>query len=299
MSNSNASEKRTGLLDPMRPPIRKRQRTVGAVIQHSVAEAEPAAYHCPHLPDTIMGAALDYLQYAEVRNALLAGKFIAVDSVKHVQTLSICSTAEMAVRAARRFDCVTDVNILCLLSDDVEQGTEHDAVFRLMSQYSNSVPSRLSRDCALRAVPFLSSFPKLETIFIGGMSKSRSACTSESLEYDIKYQYNHLSCTAPDNHRELYRGLLGSFCGAFVCGALPEKMAWKGNVCGGGICNGFGRNASCEICEAVCRCFPFEQVMCMEYAFSDFAFCISRGKQFEILYSRPGGREFLQSETKA
>jgi hypothetical protein len=54
------------------------------------------------------------MPYADVRSALLVGKYIAVEAAKHVQTLNIMKEGEMYIPAARRFANAEEVNILCL-----------------------------------------------------------------------------------------------------------------------------------------------------------------------------------------
>jgi hypothetical protein len=77
----------------------------------AAAEDVPAA---AHLPAPVWGHVLDFMPYADVRSALLVGKYIAVEAAKHVQTLNIMKEGEMYIPAARRFANAEEVNILCL-----------------------------------------------------------------------------------------------------------------------------------------------------------------------------------------
>ena len=64
-----------------------------------------------HLPAPVWGHVLDFMPYGEVRSALLVGKHIAAEAVKHVQTLNIMQSSQVYIPATRRFINVEEVNM--------------------------------------------------------------------------------------------------------------------------------------------------------------------------------------------
>ena len=70
----------------------------------------------PHLPAPCLAAVLNFMEYGNVRRCLLAGKAMAVDAARHVETLNVMRTSELVPSAARRFVNVSEVNILSLVT---------------------------------------------------------------------------------------------------------------------------------------------------------------------------------------
>jgi len=254
----------------------------------SNSPAQPSTLSCPFLPPTIFGAAMDYLRYGEVRTALLVGKTIAHHAVKHVQTLNICNPYELNVKASRRFGNVREVNILCLIAFEHAFMYEHSLV----------------RDAATRSVPFLLSFPKLDTTFLGGIQiLFADSDQLDRLEYDSKCQYSPTRCVAPDDHADIFRGLMMSLCGAFGSMALPQSLDLGGIHDGCRACSETNREPGCNFCRDCCRSLPFHNVVDMNYlkiisplSSQRAQDCISARDVLEIVSSRPGGREFLEGE---
>ena len=69
-----------------------------------------------HLPATCLAAVLNFMWYTDVRRCMLAGKMMAVEAARHVETLNITKASELVVPAARRFGSASEVNVLCLVS---------------------------------------------------------------------------------------------------------------------------------------------------------------------------------------
>lgn len=224
-------------------------------------------HNIPHLPATIWGSILDYMPYNEVRSALLVGKTIANDAAKHVQTLNVLKATQMFVPAARRFPNVEKVNIFCLLVPN--EGRNGLYTF--------------SRDAATRIVPFLIGFLKLKALFAGGLSED-AKCRG--------YQY----CSRPENFRDLYRGLIDAFCGAFKAGMLTQQIV---SLRGISDCTWRVRECSdrredhanpCKWCRDICTYFPLRDVI------STINVCLSDIDRFKVMSKRQGCQRFLQSE---
>ena len=84
----------------------------------------PDADSQAHLPSTCLAAVLNFMRYTDVRQCMLAGKMMAVEAARHVETLNITKASELVVPAARRFGNVTTVNVLCLISEISEDNRD-------------------------------------------------------------------------------------------------------------------------------------------------------------------------------
>ena len=166
------------------------------------ANPEPTA---PHIPAPVWAHVLDYMPYGEVRSALMVGKIIAVEAVKHVQTLNIMNGWEMDVPSARRFPNVSEVNILSLVRfrTDDEEDDEHDFY--------------LCETTAERIVPFIVGFQKLKRIRAGGIDVD-----NEFTSYDDARRYLPLLDAA--NSGEILRALVAQFIGALSTRLLPTTV---------------------------------------------------------------------------
>lgn len=113
----------------------------------------------------------------------------------------------------------------------------------------------LNEDTARRTAPFISSFPKIKTIYVGGLSSDEAVGNKY---YTRKYCYGARQCSAPENHREIYRGLLNSIVGALDSGTLQQPDTDK-------VLISYGRDAGCTedncLCRDICRCFPLCQAI--------------------------------------
>ena len=161
-----------------------------------------------HLPAPVWGHVLDFMPYADVRSALLVGKHMAVEAAKHVQTINITKAGEMYIPAARRFANAEEVNLLCLLGGTGETDDE-DEVFE---------PYTITEVASTRIPSFISSFPKLKSVFLGGVLLVEARATN------VRYGSIGHTCVGPDNHREVFRNLIISLFGAFKTGALRRDV---------------------------------------------------------------------------
>ena len=94
--------------------------------------------------------------YTDVRQCMLAGKMMAVEAARHVETLNITKASELVVPAARRFGNASGVNVLCLVSEMDEEDEDNS-------------DDQISMDAVRRVVPFLTSIPNLEHVYLGGL----------------------------------------------------------------------------------------------------------------------------------
>ena len=203
-------------LDTMSTPTStsSRKRKADALESADDGESSPSSGRTPkvaattatpsaHLPASCLAAILDFMEYAEVRRCLLAGKILAVDAARHVETLNIMNASELVPSAARRFANVAEINILSLLTE-------------------NDDGDILSADTATRSVPFLIAFPKLKRAYLGGFFRD----TGE--EEWFKYPYRYSSCREPEDHLSVFRGLVDHLCGAFRSRSLSPSLYLNG-----------------------------------------------------------------------
>ena len=190
-------------------------------------DEEDVAVDVPHLPASVWGGILDFMPYGEVRSALLVGKHIAVQAVKHVGTISVLNASEMYVPAARRFRNVTGINVLCLVNGAIGR-----PLFGLPGSWRD-IDRRptVSMDAATMAVPFLCSFEKLERVCFGGLIKMiRPQPIDGESHYFERIWYNHLCKPeeGPEDHSVVFKTLLNSLLGAFQSRAIGPNLEMEG-----------------------------------------------------------------------
>jgi len=71
-------------------------------------------------------------------------------------------------------------------------------------------------------VPYLTSFPKLKRVFLGGLFRDHDD------EKWNKSSYWHSSCREPEDHLTVFRGLVEHLCGAFQSRSLSPSLRLEG-----------------------------------------------------------------------
>ena len=155
------------------------------------------------LPATMMASVLDFMEYGDFRAILCTGKYVAVNTVKHVKTINITRECQLFTgpktkSVTRRFANVNQVNCLCLVQEDGDGG------------------QRLSIKAATRLVPFLMAFPKLSSAFVGG------AGHGGPFEYDAE------RCVSPHHHGEAFQALAKHIWGSIRSGGLSYRLNLQG-----------------------------------------------------------------------
>ena len=114
------------------------------------------------------------------------------------------------------------------------------------------------------------------------------AWTPASFENGFSY-YCCSSCKSPENHRDLFNGLVSDFCKAFGDGSLSQdldlRLFHKMKSCGG------SRRMGCDLCRSICESFPFKGLM-------KGKMCYSLRKRLPMIANRPGGQDFLRSKER-
>jgi len=169
-----------------------------------------------HLPATCLAAVLGFMWYTDVRQCMLAGKMMAVESARHVETLNIVKASELDAPSARRFRNVSEVNVLCLVSEAHAEDNP-DAWMQMCT------------DAAMRVVPFLSSIPNLERVFLGGQF-GRRASNGEVVWH--RMVYSAPGCAAQRDHQAVFEDLVQSIAGAFTSGTLSQSLDVSGILIG-------------------------------------------------------------------
>ena len=247
------------------------------------------------LPADLIAIVMDFSQYSDVRNSLLAGKLMTKKVSTLVREIHIMKPNEMKpqVKTKERFPNVRVVNIFCLFTSEY--------------QYFSSPLSerKFYPTVAACVVPFLSFFPKLKTSFIGGYENHKRIPYSY---YD--YRYRHLF-TSRDHTRHI-ESLLVALCGALQMGMLPANLDLQGIVADSIYpsyssfdCKMSGRNSTIDESEpqpCLCR-FVHEHFFLQNLVWvngtgdrrDDQKYCISWEDQIDIMSKRNDSTEFFSS----
>lgn len=234
------------------------------------AENEPPSPPL-HLPPPVWGRVLDYMPYQEVRSALLICKAIANEAVRYVHTLNIMRDCELDIPAARRrFPNVEHVNVLSLVKENEASRTWIDRMI------FSSITARAT-------VPFIQAFPRLSSMFVGGLMGGS------------KVLYSPYYCSGK-KHILLFRSLVSSFIGAYKTRALSQEISLSG-VLGPntqysikGTCkedreDGDSPN-ECKFCREACKHLPLKDCQ----LFETVNLCLDNETKEGILLGRTGGK---------
>ena len=230
------------------------------------------------LPPPLWGSVMDFMHYSDVRSTIAVCRSIANDAAAHVKTISIHHAAEMDVPAARRFTHVEEVNLLSVIVHGERQRISFSAA------------------AASQIVPFLTAFPMLTKCFVGGRRRIFTPfhMGSRRREYSITVIND-----GPDNHVELFRGIVTAFTGAFRSRSLSKTIDLYGVVSGVhlGPIRDLCRDRTsedpghpCDFCRGICQHFPLRDVL-------DADVCLHDTVKFSILRDRPGGEDCIRQAT--
>ena len=241
----------------------------------SAATAATADDSPTHLPAPCLAAVLNFMWYADVRQCMLAGKMMAVEAARHVETLNITKASELVVPAARRFTNVSEVNVMCLLDD------EYGAI---------------CTKSATQAIPFLSSFPNLLYISFGGMyieETGRNNVVWRCYDYDVE------NCPRPEDHQVIFRSLIEHLCGAFRSKSLRSDLEKIGLVVDYQLdCSLLGEREDserpCRCCRNIVSSFPFEPIF--DSFSSTHALCLPKAELLKMMLGRNEGIAALRSD---
>ena len=239
-----------------------------------------------HLPAPCLAAVLNFMRYADVRQCMLAGKMMAVEAAGHVETLNITKASELDAPSARRFRSASEVNVLCLVSETDAEDDREDR------QYP---PDQISMETVTRVVPFLSSFPNLERIFLGGLFLEGAVWE--------RYQYNHDECIDPRDHQAIFKALIQNIIGGFQSRTLTQILELDGILDSGQLqCADADDDADdgrenpdhpCQFCRHLLSSFPLH--LLLEPVSRYHAFCVSRVDRIQALLRRDGAEAALRS----
>lgn len=163
-------------------------------------KSSSASHPTRHIPATVWGHTMDYLPYNEVRSALRICKSIAKEAVRHVQTVSFTEACQLDSAALRRFPNITEVKCVCFFN-------------------KSSSSLTLCEDTAFRIVPLLTTLPRLERFFLGGMHNGQ-----------VRTDYKPVADDSPKRHHVIARTLLYNFIGAFKGRSFSSTLE-RTNLC--------------------------------------------------------------------
>ena len=179
---------------------------------------------------------------------------------------------------------IAELNLFSLLQYAERNGWDEEPTFRIDPE---AVPL---------VVPFASCFPNLTYMFLG-------CIVPGGRHKHIGYVAER--CVGPDNHVELMRGLVDSFCGALRVGALPGTAQFEidglwSNLDAIRPCADvpldsiMAQQQPCDWCRKVCRYLPPLDVIYM--ANPGHYVCVGNLGVYKIVASRPNGREALEDK---
>jgi hypothetical protein len=258
----------------------------------------------PFLPEKMWALVMDFLPYQSVLSSAAVSRAMLRETMPLVTMLHLDSSAQLhAGVASLRYRDVRDIYIYSLLR--YSHVDEDDEVDEPDMDDDEGLTTQVDADTAVRAVPFLCHFPKLERVFLGGRRPNGRVegfiCSGDIMDED----------------RERMTTLIDAFSGAFRARALANNLWVLGLRCprSSRTTNMFS-DSTCLTCRAACRSFPLESVADFEcegsscknltrhsFYYSEKLYsldvCLRREKIEEIIVKeRLGGRDSLYSEAR-
>lgn len=301
-------------------------------VDHSIARPTVS-----QIPPVAWGRVMDFLPYADVRRAMATGKLLAVEAPPYVRVLSTFNANELNVRAARRFNQVSEVNIYSLIQlnewkhfyTPQEDGAEEEV-------YNYGEWTSYCHETSLRVVPFLTSFSRLKRCFVGGNDQWTRFYLAEEFLHDdgeLKFKedqpgyvienkltkrwsskndinrlnihdmYEHdkpEDIKTYDNYEESYKQMLVAFTNAFRTMALPADLELFGVLepTQKEDARWYECDKDCSLCREICNYFPLATVIALTPRPDADKYigncCLSDSDRYDIVRSRPGGREIIK-----
>lgn len=153
--------------------------------------------------------------------------------------------SQLHASVGRRFKQVQRVFIYSLVQEIIESevGDEDDDQECLVDF-----------DTSMRAIPFLSTFYNLQTVYFGG-------CGHEDGKFYPVIPYHRLMTNYHCTRNDLSR-LIDMISFGYQCGTLPTTLQVKGLYCPR---IGEHLDEACEYCVRACACWPVQSVVEFEH----------------------------------
>jgi hypothetical protein len=252
------------------------------------------------LPPEMWANVMKYLPFDNILSCCAVSRSMLQETMPLLTKIQINKAAQMNLAVASRFRDVTDIHINSLLLRRVEdEGTEDE-----FSDVTFDFESRI------RVLPFLFCFVKtLERVHFG--AKDNRGNIVEGFSPVNEWLHDESDDVYPHEAPwDLMMAFIDSLSGAFICGALPQRLQISGLCCSSNCHSNWGRRSTqCATCIRACKSFPLESVARFhcdgssdENARSGRAFgldvCLSMTQIESIVESRPGGKELLHSDER-
>ena len=196
MSDNTNSQLTVSSLDVR--PTKRIKITSNSDLQSASFSSSSSSSAC--LSSDIWALVMDFLPYESVLQTAAVSKSMLNEVMPLVTMLHINKSSQLyAGSIAARYRDVRDISIYSLI--DYHPRTDQEDLW--------GEPPTIDEDTATRAVPFLSSFKKLERVFLGGQNVNR--------EYNVE-GYMPTNDT-DDEEKEVMRNLINSFSAGFRSGA--------------------------------------------------------------------------------
>lgn len=236
---------------------------------------------------------MGYLDFKSILSCAETSRSMLHEAMPLVTTINIEKASEMNTVVSMRFRDVREVNIYSLLRIvEHEEGDVDDPAF---------IELIIDSESAMRAIPYLCRFSKLERLFFGG---KKSNCGV------VGFKDGFIDEDEDDN--EAGKTLLDMISAAYRCQTFSKNLCLSGFRCmHSNTDNILGEISGCSVCQRACRSFPLDQVVNFEnegssqiagafYSSRPYTLdvCLTRSEIESIVEARPGGNELLRSNAR-
>ena len=232
------------------------------------------------LPAVMWGAVMNYLEFSSVVSMTATSRAMR-DAVPFVSELHIHESCQMHVSLGRRFKGVRDLFIYSFLHLR-EPGDEYYSYYLEIDPDSDLETSETS----LRAVPFVSSFTSLKTVYFGAID------TDDGSFYQVIPHHSIVDYDWSDAGKN-FATVIDSFSVGFRSGLISQSLELMGLSClhdvtrdPCGRCGEHGpryKEGPCKVCPKACQSFPIAAVAKFECSSVDRRGDLARDGHFHNL----------------
>ena len=223
----------------------------GRSLKRRRIEEENATQTSTSLPSEVLGNIMNFLDYKTVLSCAATSKSL-LHAMSLITTLHIDKSSQLNALSSRYRD-VTVINICSLLSMEEVEGDNPNTTLKV------------DNETVMKVVLFLSRFPKLKKVFLGGKD-------NDGLKFGV-IELTGRRYALLQEERHFISNLMNQLSYAFQSNFLPSRLLVLGIRCPlccvidnnrgapvGAAAGGEG-NSSCPSCQLACKTWPLEHVI--------------------------------------
>lgn len=260
-------------------------KPAAAAAPSPLARCKPSN-HSIELPTDVWSHICHFLPYSDVKHVAAVNKTMLEQVMPSILRIYLFSPKELNARHAKRLCNVERVYIYCLLKNK----TPHPSLF-----YYSGWSLEYQNDTKHRVVPYLSSFQKLQYVFMGGLTvwqgQTRSVWNGRT---NVTTPTQPAMVAVPDRGSHGHAALVHAICGALAAKSISSlHLEGLFHARAPRFCpNSLSSRSPCRVCQPVLQHFPSSWLMQLPTSF----LCVSSNDRLQRVVER-GDSALLRDKT--